>query len=227
MLVLKNNEIAQRHMALNMHRFSIRLNRHARFGIRRINNCHFYGLRCRPSFDDHKSGQVRIFQKRRGLATWRVRIARVSVVRVRVVIILPTSSQAERQTLELPRLGQKARTPSPRNWQQGRPTGSRSRSRSSSVLGCCISEQGLRRGLRVKVPPVADDPGSEAASSCALGAASLIGRDAFAPGKGVANTGTGIARLIKKVAFLNEWPRCYWRVNRRSHSRLGKRHSGH
>jgi hypothetical protein len=133
MLVLKNNEIAQRHMALNMHRFSIRLNRHARFGIRRINNCHFYGLRCRPSFDDHKSGQVRIFQKRRGLATWRVRIARVSVVRVRVVIILPTSSQGERQTLELPRLGQKARTPSPRNWQQGRPTGSRSRSRSSSA----------------------------------------------------------------------------------------------
>jgi hypothetical protein len=98
MLVLKNNEIAQRHMALNMHRFSIRLNRHARFGIRRINNCHFYGLRCRPSFDDHKSGQVRIFQKRRGLATWRVRIARVSVVRVRVVIILPTSKPSAKRS---------------------------------------------------------------------------------------------------------------------------------
>ena len=48
---------------------------------------------------------------------------------------------------------------------------------SGGALGRCICEQGLRRELRVKVPPAADDPGSEAAPGCALGAASLIGRD--------------------------------------------------
>jgi hypothetical protein len=46
------------------------------------------------------------------------------------------------------------------------------------TLGPYICEQGLRRGLPVKLPPAADDPGSEAAPGCALGAASLNGRDA-------------------------------------------------
>jgi hypothetical protein len=45
------------------------------------------------------------------------------------------------------------------------------------ALGRGICEQGLRRGLRVKVPPATDDPGSEAAPGCAMGATSLIGRD--------------------------------------------------
>jgi NIPSNAP len=34
----------------------------------------------------------------------------------------------------------------------------------------------FRRGLRVKVPPAADNPGSEVAPGCALGPASLVGR---------------------------------------------------
>jgi NIPSNAP len=33
-----------------------------------------------------------------------------------------------------------------------------------------------RRGLRVKISPTADDAGSEAASGCTVGAASLVGR---------------------------------------------------
>ena len=46
------------------------------------------------------------------------------------------------------------------------------------ALGRCICEQGLHRRFRFKVPPAADDPGSEAASGCALGAACLIGLSA-------------------------------------------------
>jgi hypothetical protein len=43
------------------------------------------------------------------------------------------------------------------------------------LIGRCLCEQGLRRGLRVKVPPAADHSGSEAAPGWSVGATSLIG----------------------------------------------------
>ena len=46
-----------------------------------------------------------------------------------------------------------------------------------AALGRSIREQGFCRRLRLQVPPLADDPGSEVASGSAIGTASLRGRE--------------------------------------------------
>ena len=50
--------------------------------------------------------------------------------------------------------------------------------RSSCALGSRVREQGFRRGLRLEIPPFADDPGGKAPSPSAMGTASLRGLEA-------------------------------------------------